>query len=730
MEENPNEIILQRYTNLIELSRRNFSPQSVEMICDALVLADGLLAGKTRYDGSPLIMHSVRTAEIVINEIGLGRNSAVSTIMHDAVRMGLITAEEIGKRYGEACIGIIKGLCNISDIHPKVSDEQAEDARELIISYSTDPRIILIKLADRLEVMRSLDIFPAAKRAKKSWESLNLYAKIAHKLGLYTLKSELEDLALQDLQPEEYQYIKGRLSDTAEQREKFIAKFIVPIEAKLKAAGVKYHIKARTKSIFSIWSKMQRRHVPFDEVYDLYAIRIIIEECAPEQEKAACWNIYSMVTDLYIPNPERLRDWVSIPKSNGYESLQTTVASGDGHWVEIQIRTERMDEVAERGIAAHWRYKGVQQGEKSSEQWLARLRELLENTDTHTIQRRFDTTLSSGEIFLFTPNGDLRRMPDGSTVLDFAFTIHTSLGATCTGAKVNGKNVTIKQTLHNGDIVEILTSKTQKPKSDWLNIATTTRAKNKIRACLREEQAKVATMGREELERKLKNWKLVITFDEAVSVLYKYYKLKAVTDLYTQIASSKIDLADVKEVITKYLNKELVEEPKQGQQGQRKTPLAANDDSDVLTIDNDVRDLDYKFAKCCNPVMGDDIFGFVTVNSGITIHRKDCPNGVKMVERYPYRVIPVKWRKNASSRGFRATIRISVDDVTGILNKITDIITQEMQLNIRLVNMRPDRKENKLIGTIDLEVPNTGALDAVVHKLLTVKGVDKAYRLT
>lgn len=719
----------ERYASLLKTCADNFSANSVELIGQALVLADGLLAGRTRYDGSPLIEHSVRTAQIVVGEIGLGRNSAISTIMHDAVRIGLISAEEVGERFGANCTGIIRGLCNISDIHPKVSDEQAEDARELIISYSTDPRIILIKLADRLEVMRSLAIFPKEKRAKKSWESLNLYAKIAHKLGLYPIKSELEDLALRDIAPEEYNYISERLSDTAAERDKFIAGFIKPIEAKLQSAGVHYHIKARTKSIFSIWSKMKRRHVAFDEVFDLYAIRIIIEDTLPAQEKAACWNVYSMVTDLYIPNPERLRDWVSIPKSNGYESLQTTVASGDGHWVEIQIRTTRMDEVAERGIAAHWRYKGVRQGGQSSEDWLARLRELLENTDTQTIQHRFDSTLSSGEIFVFTPNGDLKRIPEGATVLDFAFQIHTSLGASCSGAKIGGRNVTIKQVLHNGDIVEILTSKSQHPKADWLNIVTTTRAKNKIRACLREEQAKVANMGREELERKLKNWKLAISFDEAVTVLYKYYKLKAGTDLYALIATTKIELSEIKDVLLKFLDNDLEDERKTVERQVKPRTESTVSNDDVLTIDDSIRNLDYKFAQCCHPVMGDEIFGFVTVSSGITIHRRDCPNGARMIERYPYRVIQARWRTNASNRGFRATIRMSVDDRTGIVNRITDIITQEMKLNIRLVNMRPDVKENKLIGTIDIEVPNTGALDAVVHKLLTVKGVEKAYRI-
>ncbi len=724
MEENSGEWAKERYGDFLNLCRASFSAESVKMIEDALVVAADKLASLTRYDGSPLLDHSVKTARIVISEIGLGRNSTISTLLHDVVRLGRMEAEEVGARYGEACTGIIRGLCNISDIHPKISDQQADNIRELIISYSTDPRVILIKLADRLEVMRALDIFPPQKHVKKSWESLNLYAKIAHKLGLYGIKSELEDISLKYLQPEDYDHIVRKLAEGAVEREKFIARFLVPIEEKLSRSGLKYHIKSRTKSVYSIWSKMKRMRIPFEEVYDIFALRIIID-CPPEQEKTACWNVYSVVTDFYTPNPDRLRDWISIPKSNGYESLHTTVVTPDGHWVEIQIRTERMDEVAERGIAAHWRYKGVQQGGMGSEEWLARLRDLIESTDTQSIGARFDTKLSSGEIFVFTPSGDLRKLPEGATVLDFAFYIHTNLGAGCTGGRVNGRNVPFKHVLSNGDIVEILTSKVQRPKPDWLSVATTTRARNKIRACLREEEAKRANLGREELERKIKNWKLSIGIDDAVTVLGKYYKVRTGTELYGQIASEKIDLAEVKDVLVRHLNGELEEE-------RRVTPVStpkarSSSSGDALVIDDTIENLEYKFAKCCNPIFGDDIFGFVTVNSGITIHRSDCPNAMRMREMYPYRVLEARWRDNASQGAFRAAIRIVADDVTGVVNRITEVITQELKLGIRSMNL--STRNGTVTGIVSIEVPSSGVVDMVVYRILKIKGVQKAYRV-
>ncbi len=717
----------ERYGDFLGRCGAAYSRHSVSMIRDALALADEKLAGRTRYNDQPLLDHSVNTASIVISEIGLGRNSTISTLLHDVVRMGLMTSAEVGELYGTACTDIIDGMTSISGINTKISDSQADNIRELIISYSTDPRVILIKLADRLEVMRTLNIFPHEKWEKKSWESLNLYAKIAHKLGLYAIKSELEDLSLQYLQPADYKHIVEKLSAGEAERKKFIAQFLIPIEEKLSKSGIKYHIKSRTKSIYSIWSKMRKQNVPFEDVYDIFAIRIIID-CPREEEKTASWNVYSIVTDFYTPNPERLRDWISIPKSNGYESLHTTVVTPEGKWVEIQIRTERMDEVAERGVAAHWRYKGVRQGGLSSDEWLGRLRELIENTETTVSTKNFNANLSSGEIFVFTPTGDLRKLPEGATVLDFAFHVHTNVGASCIGGKVNGRNVSIKHALKNGDIVQVLTSKNQKPKADWLNIVHTTRAKNKIKAYMREEEAKAAALGREELERKIKNWKLSVAIDDAVTALCKFYKLRTGTELYGRIAEQKIDIAEIKDVLTRHLSGEIEEERRAAAAtAAHPKAQASSAHDDALVIDESLSNIEYKFAKCCNPIFGDDIFGFVTVASGITIHRSDCPNAVRMRNMYPYRMLPAKWRDNVGQGAFRATIKVAAEDRTGIVNRITEIINTELKLNIRSVNF--SSHNGVLSGLINVEVPNKGIVDTMIHKILAVKGVQRAFRV-
>ncbi len=728
-----------RYNTLLDRAK-TFSAESQAMILDAINFAAEQLEGRTRYNGEPLLDHGVHVAEIVISEIGLGRNSTIASILHDVVRLChkesdeeqfLSLTEQITHLFGKEVTGIAVGLCNISDIKLKVSSEQAADFRDMIVSYSEDPRVILIKLADRLEVMRSLDIFPREKWRKKSWESLNLYAQIAHKLGLYAIKSELEDIALKFLEPQDYNHIQGKLSETESERMAFIARFIRPIEERLAANGIRYHIKSRTKSIFSIWTKMRKQHVPFEGVFDIFAIRIIID-CPREMEKQQCWMTYSLVSELYTPNPERMRDWISIPKSNGYESLHTTVSAGEGRWVEIQIRTERMDEVAERGIAAHWRYKGVNQGGQTSEQWLSRLRELMEHT-TESLAQRFDARPATSEIFVFTPNGDIRKLPEGATVLDFAFDIHTSLGAICSGARINNRAVPIKEVLRNGDIVEILTQKNQTPKADWLSFVVTSKAKSRIRAYIREERAKNARMGREEMERKLKNWKLEVTIDEAVAYLCKHYHLRTGTEFYELIATQKIEIGSTKEILLHWLSGEAEEERRQAaaeierkkaeQQSQRERPSVAHD---ALIIDDKISKIEYKLAKCCNPINGDDVFGFITINSGVTIHRNDCPNARRMRENYPYRVIEAKWREQAEG-AFRATITIVTQDIPGLANQITEVVSRELKLNIRSIALT-SRKDGTARGTLVVEVPGTGMVDMLVHSIMKVKGVIRAYR--
>ena len=724
MEEIEREIDLepQYYRPFLETARSIFDDEVYALVHEALRLAVDRLKGMARHDGTPLVAHSINTAMIVIREVGLGRNSTISTLLHDVVRLQLMDVYKIGNRFGEQCVGILQGLCNISDVDPKVANDQIDNFRELIVSYSTDPRVILIKLADRLEVMRILDIFPEQKRKKKSWESLNLYAQIAHKLGLYNIKSELEDIALKYLEPADYAYIEKRIAETAAEREQFIRGFVRPIEEKMRAQGIRYHLKSRTKSIYSIWRKMKRMRIGFDEVYDLFAIRIIID-CPREQEKAQCWSIYSIMTDFYTPNPDRMRDWISIPKSNGYESLHTTVVTDTGRWVEIQIRSERMDEIAERGVAAHWRYKGVKGGGLGTEQWFSKLREIMETTQTQSLAEKFDAKLSSGEVFVFTPNGDLRKLSEGATVLDFAFDIHSGLGMTCVGGKVNHRNVSLREVLHNGDIVEILTSKQQKPKADWLNIVTTAKARSRIKAYMREQQAQAASLGREELERKIKNWKLSVTMDDAVMVLCKYYKLKTGTELYGQIAQQKIVLADIKEVLTRYLSDSLDERPV------REVPVTkvSVESDDALIIDESLSNIEYKLAKCCNPIFGDEIFGFTTVSGGITSHRQDCPNAQRLKERYPYRVLPARWQAEGAKGAFRAAIRIQADDLTGLVNKIAEVINRDLKINIRSMSL--NSSGGTLSGLINIEVTSTQVVDAVIYSLMRIKGVQKVFRV-
>ena len=734
--------LLDRYEGLRKIVADQFSQTTRDMVDEALRFAGEHLSGVVRYDGEPMLDHGVGVAYIVVEEVGLGRNSTVAAIIHDVVRIATQQHSEnldeltatIRRKFGDEVLGITLALCKISDIRLKVSKEQASDFRDMIVSYSEDPRVILIKLADRLEVMRHLDIFPAAKHREKSWESLNLYAQIAHKLGLYNIKSELEDLSLKYLEPEAYRNIVHELKESEAERMAFIEKFLEPVRKLLDGDGIKYHIKSRTKSVYSIFQKMRKQRVGFKGVFDIFALRIIID-CPLEREKAQCWTVYSHVTSLYTPNPERMRDWISIPKSNGYESLHTTVVTADGRWVEVQIRTERMDEVAERGIAAHWRYKGVKQGGMGAEEWLRRLRELLEDTTSESIARRFDAGASTGEIFVFTPSGDIRKLPVGATVLDFAFDIHTSLGAICVGGKIGGRVVPIKEPLQNGDICEVLTRKDQTPKADWLTICVTSKARTRIRAYLREQRQKYARLGREQLERKLKNWKIDITIDEAVAYLCKELKVRTGNEIYVRIADQKLDIMQVKDMLQRWLSGEAEEqrrlaaaeqeaEKRRRQEERQEVPVRS---SDALVIDENINNIVYKLAKCCNPIKGDDIFGFVTINAGITIHRADCPNARRMRDRYPYRVMEARWRDDASG-AFRVTVAVSAADVPGLVTTIMDVASKELKLSVRSVNFQP-RGDGSASCQIAVEVPSVGVVDMLLHSLRRIKGVKNAYRL-
>lgn len=714
------------YREFLSSACDNFSKSSCRSIALALRIAVRLLRHKKRYDGSDLVLHSVYVARIVMNDIGLGRNSTVASLLHDVFRLGLMDEAQVRQLFGDEPLSILQGMNNISSVDPKTSTLQADNFKELIISYSSDPRVIFLKMADRLEVMRSLGSFPELKRYKKSWETIHLYAPLAHKLGLYGIKSEMEDLSLSYLEPKDYHSIVKNLSDSQQQRERFIEEFSGPIVEKLEKLGVNFKLKSRTKSVYSIWKKMHKQKVSFGEVFDIFAIRIIID-CPLEFEKMQCWTVFSVVTDFYTPNPDRMRDWISIPKSNGYESLHATVVTTLGKWVEVQIRTQRMDDVAERGLAAHWRYKGVAGGAVSSQEWFARLRSIVDSSAMdEPLREEFDVSRSSAESFVFTPNGDLRKLPQGATVLDFAFDIHSNIGASCIGGRIDGRNVPIKEVIRSGDIVEVITSKGQRPKADWLSIAVTSKARNKIRQLLREEQAKSASLGREELERKLKNWKLPLTIDEAVTYLSKYFKLKTGLEVYSLISEQQVPMAEVKELLTRHVENPIespqIPKPRKPSAPEKKDGKAL----DVLLIDDSLQGLAYKFAKCCNPIYGDPIFGFVTIASGITVHRTDCPNAARLREQYKYRILNVDWRENLGSGAFIAQLRILGQDRSGIATNITDLL-HRLNINVRLVTFAANGPT--IEGKLSIEVKNSQLLDVVIYNLKAVKGVTSVSRV-
>ena len=729
-----------RYEKLRTLVRANFSEQTQALVDEALVYADGKLASLTRYDGSPLLTHAAAVAGIVISEVGLGRNSTISAILHDVVRLAhkqlpaeefLALTADIRSRFGEQVVGITIGMCNISELKLKVAKEQAENFRDLLVSYSEDPRVILIKLADRLEVMRSLEIFPHEKWRKKSWESMNLYAQIAHKLGLYSLKSELEDIALKYLEPKDYEHIVTKLEESADERKAFIARFLVPIEERLHKLGIKYHIKSRTKSIFSIWTKMHKQHVPFEGVYDIFALRIILD-CPPEEEKTQCWAVYSIVTDYYIPNTERLRDWISIPKSNGYESLHTTVSAGGGRWVEIQIRTERMDAVAERGIAAHWRYKGVNQGALTSEMWLGRLRELMENTP-HALAQRFDSRPSSGEIFVFTPNGDLRKLPEGATVLDFAFDIHSNLGCSCSGGKINGRAVPIKETLHNGDIVEILTQKNQTPKADWLSAIKTAKARSRIQQYLRtEERAAAMGLGREMLEKEARKAGINLSKAEKdghLSTLVNSLAAGSVDELMASIGYARFTTKQVVKRLQAIVSPpEILETPDavdtvvshRKRKEQSPPPPPKTGGISVRGVD----DMMVRIAHCCNPVPGDSIVGFISRGRGVIVHTATCPN---IQEMEPDRLVSVQWDGH-ETQPFPVRIHIMARNQKGSLADIA-IVLRDEDVNIDgclLQALVDGRSEMEMV----VQVRDVAHLYHVIDRLRHLPSVMEVLRKT
>ena len=687
---------------------------------------------------------AAQTAEILTEEIGLKGDAIQAVHLIPEIEEGHLSMADVEAQYGSSVVRILQGLDRIHQLYQKNPVVESENFRNLLLSFAEDMRVILIMIADRVNLMRTLLKSNKTGDAPQSTfvgggefmqavsqEAAYLYAPLAHKLGLYKLKSELEDLSLKYLEHDAYYHIREKLSETKASRDAYIQHFIGPIEEKVKAAGIKCHIKGRTKSIHSIWQKMQKQKCPFEGVYDLFAIRIIID-CPEEMEKMQCWQAYSIVTDMYQPNPKRLRDWLSVPKSNGYESLHITVLGPEQKWVEVQIRTERMDEIAERGVAAHWRYKGVK-GESGLDEWLTNIRSMLEHSDGLEAMDQFKMDLYEDEVFVFTPRGDLLKFPVGATVLDFAYHIHSKVGNQCTGGRINGRVVPIRYPLKSGDQVEVLTSANQKPRQEWVNIVKTSRAKSKIRLALKETQVKDGLFAKEMLERKFKNRKIEME-DSIMFHVVKKMGFKEVSDFYKQIADGILDTNDV---IEKYLELKEGEKVVTGDNVARSAAEFELDESkvaglnvpmndDVLIIDRNLKGIDYQLARCCSPIYGDSVFGFVTINGGIKIHRTDCPNAPELRRRYGYRIVKAKWSGKGSSQ-YSITLRIVGNDDIGIVNNLTSIISKDEKLVLRSINI--DSHDGLFSGNLEVMLDDTSRLEALMKKLRMVKGVIQVDRI-
>ena len=704
-----------------------------ELVAAAYDIAAKALAGETRGNGAPFIEHAEKVAKIAADEIGLGPECVAAVFLHEATRgrqdSGLIP----DKTFSKDILTMVDGLNKIATIKPKDTRLEADNYKKLIVSYSTDPRVVVLKLADRLEVMRSLELFPKASRERKQLETLLLYIPLAHQLGLYNMKSEMEDIYFKYAEAEEYRAITNRLKATERDRQLITTQFIEPLKAKLSEAGIKYKLKARTKTAFSIWKKMQKQKVDFDGVYDVFAIRFIID-CEEDRavEHALCWKVFGFVTEEYESDTSRLRDWISNPKPNGYESLHITVKNDAGACLEVQIRTKRMDEMAESGLASHWSYKGIKK-EAALDAWLNAVRSSLEHGTAEPLsppdyEGEDELPIPpSKEIFVFTPSGELRKLAAGSSVLDFAFNIHSGIGSRCTGARVNGKAVSIKEKLATGDVVEIMTGKNQRPTQDWLNWVVTSKAKSRIKHELKEAEFKKAAEGRELLERRLKNWKLELP-DTMMRELMKKYKYSSINSFLGAVGEGTVDINDIKAFIVAQ------NAPTQEAQPQPEEPVAkdwkGNKSSDDILVLNakDVKGLDYRMAKCCNPVYGDDVFGFVTRGEGIKIHRITCPNAARLLDRYPYRIQRVVWSETPSSGDFLCTLKILADMDFAVMSKIMEVVGN-FKASIRSFNVNEDRRNGCYDISVRILVPSNMELDKVISQIGALKHVIKVKRV-
>jgi GTP pyrophosphokinase len=727
-----NELLATLKAELQQLTKDEIRDDEYKKVWD--YLSEAMNTDVMRRDafGQHPLLTDLQTAIIVATEIGVTRGAILGLLLNGLVIRGQLTTDDLRSEFGDDVAAIVHGLARISELYEKNPIVENENFRQLLLSFAEDMRVILIVIASRVCIMRNIkESENDEARRRVATEAAYLYAPLAHKLGLYKLKSELEDLSLKYLEHDAYYHIKEKLNATKKSRDAYIERFIGPIDEKLKDAGLKYHMKGRTKSIHSIWQKMKKQHCPFEGVYDLFAIRIILDSPL-DREKQDCWQVFSIITDMYQPNPKRMRDWLSIPKSNGYESLHITVLGPEGKWVEVQIRTERMDEIAERGLAAHWRYKGVKGGEAGVEAWLQNIRSALEAGDDMQLMDQFKMDLYEDEVFVFTPKGDLFKLPLGATVLDFAYAIHTKVGNKCTGGRIGGKMVTLRHVLQSGDQVEIMTHVNQFPKQDWLSVAKTSRARAKIRQALKEMAASQAAYAKEELERKFKNRKIDI---EEATLMHTMHRLgyRVVTEFYKALADGVIDINQVMEAYLMQQRYERGELPSQQQthsadsfQLQQNDEQVQHKGGDVMVIDKNLRGIDYTLAKCCHPVYGDEVFGFLTAGGGVKIHRKDCPNAPALYQRYGYRIIDARWAGKGGSQ-YAVTLRVVGQDDLGIVNNITSIISKEEKILLRSISI--DSDDGLFSGTLTIMLEDTSRLKQLIQKLEGVKGVKGVSRV-
>ena len=719
--------ILNRYRGLLRSSRRKFDEDDKKLIRKAFNVAVEAHKDARRKSGEPYIYHPIAVARIVAEEIGLGATAIACALLHDVVEDTDITLKDIEGMFGKKVASIIDGLTKISGVFDASSSLQAENFRKMLLTLAEDVRVILIKLADRLHNMRTLESMERTKQLKIASETLYLYAPLAHRLGLNNIKTELEDLGLKYTEPEIYNNIDQKLKDTQAERARYIHRFIVPLRQVLLEQKFKFRIFGRPKSVYSIWNKIKNKNVPFEEVYDIFAIRIIIDS-PPEQEKADCWRVYSIVTDFYYPNPDRLRDWVSTPKANGYEALHTTVMGPNGQWVEVQVRSERMNEVAEKGYAAHWKYKaGSQQGppEDPLEEWLRKIRESLSNPDGNALDfiDDFKLNLFADEIFVFTPKGEMRSMPVNSTALDFAFDVHSEIGAKCIGAKVNHKLVPLSHKLNSGDQVEILTSNKQAPKQDWMNFVVTAKAKSRIKEFLKEERTKQVDAGRVELLKKLNHNKLDHS-EATIKKLAAFLKQSDLSEMYYRVSMGNITNKEIKDFVK--VKDTIIEGPKEPTKTLEQLVSSKRGKSDFLVIGDNLDNLEYKLSPCCNPIPGDDVFGFITIHEGIKIHRVNCPNAIELMSNYAYRIVKAKWTSQ-KMLSFLAGIKIIGIDKMGLVNNVTQVISNELNVNMRYISF--DTNDGTFEGNIMVFVHDTAHLTSLMKKLEKVDGVIKVTRV-